>query len=88
MCLGKILIMGRAKHEHLWIHVRKVENGRKWKCKHCNEKFSGGASRIEAHLRLGGKGGGGIRRCSNYDGNEGIHNMASTSNNSTQDQGK
>jgi hypothetical protein len=86
--------MGRAKHEHLWIHVRKVENGRKWICKHCNGKFSGGASRIEVHL--GGKGGG-IRRCSNYHGNDAIDNMASTSNNSlevvvnrvysTQDQG-
>jgi hypothetical protein len=48
---------------------------------------------IEAHLRLGGKGGGGIRRCSDYHANEGIHNMASTSvvvNRvySTQDQGK
>ncbi|WJX80952.1 Ulp1 peptidase [Trifolium repens] len=89
--------MGRAKHEHLWIHVRKVENGRKWICKHCNVKFSGGASRIQTHLGLGGKGGGGIRRCSNYHANDGIHNMASTSNNSlevlinrvysTQDQG-
>ncbi|GAU14101.1 hypothetical protein TSUD_169260 [Trifolium subterraneum] len=87
--------MGRAKHEHLWIHVRKVENGRKWICKHCNGKFSGGASRIDVHL--GGKEGGGIRRCSNYHGNQGILNMASTSNNSpevvinrvysTQDQG-
>ncbi|WJX75445.1 Ulp1 peptidase [Trifolium repens] len=84
--------MGRAKHEHLWIHVRKVENGRKWICKHCNVKFSGGASRIQTHLGLGGKGGGGIRRCSDYHANEGIHNMASTSvvvNRvySTQDQG-
>ncbi|WJX80945.1 Ulp1 peptidase [Trifolium repens] len=87
--------MGRAKHEHLWIHVRKVENGRKWICKHCNVKFSGGASRIQTHI--GGKGGGGIRRCSNYHANDGIHNMASTSSNSpevvinrvysTQDQG-
>ena len=76
--------MGRAKHEHLWIHVRKVENGRKWICKHCNVKFSGGASRIQTHLGLGGKGGRGIKRCSNYLGNEGIdnnNNMASTSSN-------
>ncbi|XP_045794661.1 probable disease resistance protein At4g27220 isoform X3 [Trifolium pratense] len=92
---GKILMMGRSKHEHLWIHVTKVENGRKWICNHCDGKFSGGASRIETHL--GGKGGGGIRRCSNYHTNDqGIHNIASTSNNSqgvintvysTQDQG-
>jgi hypothetical protein len=93
LCLGKILKMGRAKHEHLWIHVTEVENGRKWICKHCNVKFSGGASRIQTHLGLGGKGGGGIRRCSDYHANEGIHNMASTSvvvNRvySTQDQGK
>ncbi|WJX80947.1 Ulp1 peptidase [Trifolium repens] len=76
--------MGRAKHEHLWIHVTEVENGRKWICKHCNVKFSGGASRIQTHLGLGGKGGGGIKRCSNYLGNEGIdnnNNMASTSSN-------
>ncbi|XP_045794662.1 probable disease resistance protein At4g27220 isoform X4 [Trifolium pratense] len=96
MCLGKILMMGRSKHEHLWIHVTKVENGRKWICKHCDGKFSGGASRIKTHL--GRKGGGGIRQCSNYHANDqGIHNMASTSNNSqgvinrvysTQDQGR
>ncbi|WJX80927.1 Ulp1 peptidase [Trifolium repens] len=63
--------MGREKHEHCWSHVRKVENGKKWICKYCNKKFSGGASRIEAHL--GGKGGG-TRRCSKYPGNEGVYN--------------
>lgn len=104
LCLGKVLIMGRGKHEHCWKHVTRVENENKWICKYCNDKFSGGASRIEAHLGLNGKGGG-IRRCSNYPpvaGNEGVqnnNNMASTSSNpppevainrvySTQDKGK
>jgi hypothetical protein len=50
LCLGKILKMGRAKHEHLWIHVTEVENGRKWLCKHCNVKFSGGAIRLLLYL--------------------------------------
>ncbi|XP_039683743.1 probable disease resistance protein At1g61300 [Medicago truncatula] len=78
--------MGRGKHEHCWKHVTRVENENKWICKYCNDKFSGGASRIEAHLGLNGKGGG-IRRCSNYPpvaGNEGVqnnNNMASTSSN-------
>jgi len=69
--------MGRGKHEHCWKHVTRIENGRKWICNYCNDKFSGGASRIEAHLGLNGKGGG-IRRCSKY--HERVHNnMASTS---------
>jgi len=71
--------MGRGKHEHCWKHVTRVENENKWICNYCNDKFSGGASRIEAHL--GGKGGG-IRRCSHY--HEGVlnnNNMASTSSN-------
>jgi N-methylhydantoinase B/oxoprolinase/acetone carboxylase alpha subunit len=73
--------MGRKKHDHWWKHVTEDENGRKWTCKYCNRTFSGGSSRIEAHLI--GKGvGGGIRRCSDYHGNEGVHNnMASTSSN-------
>ena len=94
--------MGRGKHEHCWNHVTIVENDSewKWKCNYCTDKFSGGASRIKAHLGLNGKRGN-IRRCSNY--HEGVHNnnnMASTSSNpppeavidrvvySTQDQGK
>jgi DNA-directed RNA polymerase subunit RPC12/RpoP len=83
LCLGKILIMGRGKND-CWSHVTKVENGKKWICKYCNQKFSGGASRIEAHL--GGKGGG-IRRCSNYRINqEDYNNLASTSSNPPQAQ--
>jgi len=91
LCLGKVLIMGGEKHNHCWIHVTKVENGCEWICKHCNLKFSGGASSIEAHLGLGGvvahrssKVGEDIRRFSNHHvtGNEGVHNnLASTSSN-------
>ncbi|WJX75443.1 Ulp1 peptidase [Trifolium repens] len=87
--------MGRGKND-CWSHVTTVEDGKKWICNYCKEEFSGGASRIVAHLGLGGKGGG-IRRCSNYHANDGIHNMTSTSSNSpevvinrvysTQDQG-
>ena len=83
--------MGRGKHEHCWKHVTEVENGRKWICNYCNDKFSGGASRIQAHLGLNGKGGG-IRRCSNY--HEGVHNnpppeaVINRVVYSTQDQGK
>ena len=84
LCLGNILIMGRKKNEDCRKHVTEVENGRKWKCNYCNGKFSGGATRIEAHLGLNGKEGG-IKRCSKYPhvvGNEGVHNnMASTSSN-------
>jgi len=81
--------MGGEKHNHCWIHVKKVENGRELICKHCNLKFSGGASRIETHLGLSGieahrssKVGEDSRRCSNHHvaGNEGVHNnIASTS---------
>ena len=86
MCLGNSLSMGRRKHEHCWTHVTKLKNEKKWKCKHCNNNFAGGATRIAAHLGLGGKGGG-IKRCSNYppvSGNEGVeyyNNMASTLSN-------
>lgn len=85
LCLGKILIMGRKRNEDCRKHVTEVENGRKWICKYCNDKYSGAATRIEAHLGLNGKAGG-IRRCPNYPpvaaGNEGVHNnMASTSSN-------
>lgn len=73
--------MGRGKHEQCWEHVTS-----RWICKYCKKDFGGGATRIEAHLGLNGKGGG-IRRCSKYPpvaGNEGIqnnNNMASTSSN-------
>jgi len=68
--------MGRGKHEHCWEHVTRVENGPQWICNYCKDKFSGGASRIKAHLRLDGKRGG-IKRCSNYPvvGNEGVRNI-------------
>jgi hypothetical protein len=70
--------MGRGKND-CWSHVTKVEDGKKWICNYCEEDFTGGASRIVAHL--GGKGGG-IRRCSKYPGNEGVYNnLASTSSN-------
>lgn len=76
--------MGRKKNEDCRKHVTEVENDRKWICNYCNDKYSGGASRIEAHLGLNGKGGG-IKRCSKYPtvaGKEGVHNnMASTSSN-------
>lgn len=96
LCLGKILIMGRKKNEDCRKHVTEVENKNTWICNYCSIEYSGGASRIEAHLGLNGKGGN-IRRCSHY--HEGIHNnMASTSSNppeavinrlySTQYQGK
>jgi hypothetical protein len=75
--------MGRGQSD-CWSHVTKVEDGKKWICKYCNEKFSGGASRIEAHLRLEGKTGN-IRRCSRYLGNQEIYNnLASTSSNPPQ----
>jgi len=32
LCLGKILIMGRGKHDHCWKHVTRVKNGLKWIC--------------------------------------------------------
>jgi len=78
--------MGRKKNEDCRKHVTEVENGRKWICNYCNIEYSGGATRIEAHLELNGKRGG-IVRCSKYPhvvGNEGVHNnnnMASTSSN-------
>ncbi|WJX80930.1 Ulp1 peptidase [Trifolium repens] len=72
--------MGRGQSD-CWPHVTKVEDGKKWICKYCNKKFSGGASRIEAHLGLEGKTGN-IRRCSNYPANQGVYNnLASTSSN-------
>ncbi|KEH21828.1 LRR and NB-ARC domain disease resistance protein [Medicago truncatula] len=75
---GKILIMGRKKNEDCRKHVTEVENKNTWICNYCSIEYSGGASRIEAHLGLNGKGG--IRRCSKY--HEGVYNnMASTSSN-------
>ncbi|KEH21833.1 LRR and NB-ARC domain disease resistance protein [Medicago truncatula] len=73
--------MGRKKNEDCRKHVTEgVENGHNyWICNYCNEKYSGGASRIEAQLGLNGKGGG-IKPCSKY--HEGVYNnMASTSSN-------
>ncbi|RHN44599.1 putative transcription factor/ chromatin remodeling BED-type(Zn) family [Medicago truncatula] len=71
--------MGRKKNEDCRKHVTEVENKNTWICNYCSIEYSGGASRIEAHLGLNGKGGN-IRRCSHY--HEGIHNnMASTSSN-------
>ncbi|WJX80955.1 Ulp1 peptidase [Trifolium repens] len=77
--------MGRGKND-CWSHVTKVEDGKKWICNYCKDEFSGGASRIVAHLGLDGKGVG-IRRCSKYPGNEGVYNnLASTSSNPRQAQ--
>ncbi|XP_045794649.1 probable disease resistance protein At1g61300 isoform X3 [Trifolium pratense] len=77
--------MGRPKKD-CWSHVTKVKNGStdNWICNYCKDEFSGGASRINAHLTGNG---GGIRKCSNskYLANEGVNNnMASTSSNPPQ----
>ncbi|XP_045794652.1 probable disease resistance protein At5g43730 isoform X6 [Trifolium pratense] len=78
--------MGRPKKD-CWSHVTKVKNGSKdkdnWICNYCKDEFSGGASRINAHLTGNG---GGIRKCSKYPANdEGVNNnMASTSSNPPQ----
>jgi hypothetical protein len=75
--------MGRPKKD-CWSHVEKVGNGNKLICNYCEVEFSGGASRIEAHLGLEGKTGN-IRRCSKYPENQGIYNnLASTSSNPPQ----
>ncbi|KAL1361104.1 hypothetical protein AAHE18_04G227700 [Arachis hypogaea] len=48
--------MGRPKEERYWNQVTK-EADRTWKCKRCGRQFSGGASRIKAHVdRIPGKG--------------------------------
>ncbi|XP_057753431.1 probable disease resistance protein At4g27220 [Arachis stenosperma] len=53
--------MGRPKEEHYWNQVTKGNAGT-WKCKRCGRQFSGGASRIKAHVdRIPGKG---ISACS------------------------
>ncbi|QHO09508.1 hypothetical protein HN873_050055 [Arachis hypogaea] len=53
--------MGRPKEEHYWNQVTKGNAGT-WKCKRCGREFSGGASRIKAHVdRIPGKG---ISACS------------------------
>ncbi|QHO09510.1 uncharacterized protein DS421_14g481900 [Arachis hypogaea] len=41
--------MGRPKEERYWNQVTK-EADRTWKCKRCGRQFSGGASRIKAHV--------------------------------------
>ncbi|XP_020996900.2 probable disease resistance protein At4g27220 [Arachis duranensis] len=53
--------MGRPKEEHYWNQVTKEADGT-WKCNRCGRQFSGGASRIKAHVdRIPGKG---ISACS------------------------
>ncbi|KAL4382782.1 hypothetical protein AHAS_Ahas04G0267900 [Arachis hypogaea] len=48
--------MGRPKEERYWNQVTKEAAGT-WKCKRCGRQFSGGASRIKAHVdRIPGKG--------------------------------
>ncbi|TKY64961.1 disease resistance protein [Spatholobus suberectus] len=60
--------MGRPKGDkYYWNQVTIEENG-KWKCKHCNLTFSGGFSRIKAHVdQTKGKG---ITVCSVNHGND------------------
>ncbi|KAF3944272.1 hypothetical protein CMV_029242 [Castanea mollissima] len=41
--------MGRGI-DPFWVHAEKVNGGLKFKCNHCQGVFSGGASRIKAHL--------------------------------------
>ncbi|XP_075661640.1 putative disease resistance protein RGA4 [Castanea sativa] len=41
--------MGRGI-DPFWVHAEKVNGGLKFKCNHCQRVFSGGASRIKAHL--------------------------------------
>ncbi|GAU14099.1 hypothetical protein TSUD_169240 [Trifolium subterraneum] len=77
--------MGRPKN-NCWVHATKVKYGStdNWICNYCKEEFSGGASRIKAHLGLDGKSGN-IKKCSKYGVNEEVHNnMASTSSNPPQ----
>ncbi|XLS56721.1 hypothetical protein HN51_006476 [Arachis hypogaea] len=48
--------MGRPKEERYWNQVTKEAAGT-WKCNRCGRQFSGGASRIKAHVdRIPGKG--------------------------------
>ncbi|XP_020996896.1 probable disease resistance protein At5g43730 isoform X1 [Arachis duranensis] len=48
--------MGRPKEERYWNQVTK-EADRTWKCNRCGRQFSGGVSRIKAHVdRIPGKG--------------------------------
>lgn len=44
--------MGRKK-DQIWIHAEKLNN--RFKCKYCNCKFSGGATRIKFHLAGGSR---------------------------------
>ncbi|RZB54063.1 probable disease resistance protein At4g27220 [Glycine soja] len=61
---------GRPKSKY-WNEAGKIGKDM-WKCNHCKEKFSGGATRIEEHIT--GKGNS-IRKCSKYPGHEGGHNI-------------
>ncbi|KAL1322986.1 hypothetical protein HN51_068007 [Arachis hypogaea] len=48
--------MGRPKEERYWNQVTKEADGT-WKCNRCGRQFSGGVSRIKAHVdRIPGKG--------------------------------
>ncbi|OWM69527.1 disease resistance protein RPS2-like [Punica granatum] len=59
--------MGKPR-DKFWDHAEAISNegeGPRWKCKFCNKIFSGGASRIKAHLSKAG--GGGIKVCEAVD---------------------
>ncbi|KAL2329695.1 hypothetical protein Fmac_017276 [Flemingia macrophylla] len=69
--------MGRTKGDIYYWNQVTTEGKGKWKCKHCNRPFSGGFSRIKAHIdKTKGKG---IAICSVDPGNE---RVGSTSNSS------
>ncbi|XP_029125651.1 uncharacterized protein LOC109791223 [Cajanus cajan] len=70
--------MGRRKGDPKYTNeVIIIEENKRWKCKHCNSEFSGGFSRIKAHLdKTPGKG---IAICSVYCGNEARQNIIGSS---------
>ncbi|XP_061355261.1 probable disease resistance protein At4g27220 [Gastrolobium bilobum] len=74
--------MGRPMDTHYWNQVTRERNGM-WKCNRCGRKYTGGASRIKAHVDR--KSNQGIAVCHIDRDNEGVHNNIASSSANPQD---
>ncbi|XP_020219755.2 probable disease resistance protein At5g43730 [Cajanus cajan] len=73
-------MMGRPKGDkYYWNQVTIEENG-KWKCKHCNRVFSGGFTRIKAHVDQTKGKGIAVCVCSVDGGNERVLSTSDSNN--------